>query len=209
MYPSLQEWSGSAIRWLQQLQQHSWKDLTTQTLLRPLCEVFALWDEHTAFMLQTAFSLHCGHQNTKTCLENMAWTNHLSSHMPEVDRNYLTTFWGDDLKFTCYTVSSQLVILLQNYNVISLFLLTNILNATAAIPILLGLWRGPLAQKIITPASALFGCLLAIAAVVVYGILQAPHWGISQALALHRVFLGKVFANPSMLILMTLWNMSY
>ena len=59
-----------------------------------------------------------------------------------------------------------LLLRLQDYNVISLFLLTNILNTTATIPILLGLWRGPLAQRVITPASALFGCLLGRAFVV-------------------------------------------
>ena len=79
---------------------------------------------------------------------------------------------------------------LQNYNVISLFLLTNLLNATATIPILAGLWQGPLAQRIVTPASALFGCVLGMVSLIVYGAIQAPHWGMTVAQALHTIFLG-------------------
>ena len=79
---------------------------------------------------------------------------------------------------------------MQNYNVISLFLLTNILNASAAIPVLMGLWRGRLAQRIITPASCLFGCILGLVSVIVYAVIQAPHWGLSNNEALHSVFLG-------------------
>ena len=79
---------------------------------------------------------------------------------------------------------------LQNYNVISLFLLTNLLNATATIPILAGLWQGRLAQRIVTPASALFGCVLGMISLIVYGAIQAPHWGMTVAQALHTIFLG-------------------
>lgn len=81
---------------------------------------------------------------------------------------------------------------LQNYNVISLFLLTNILNASATIPVLMGLWRGKLAHRIITPASVLFGCILGLMSVIVYGVIQAPHWGLSTNEALHTIFLGKL-----------------
>lgn len=97
-----------------------------------------------------------------------------------------------------------LISCLQDYNVISLFLLCNLLNATATIPVLLGLWRGPLAQRVVTPASCLFGCVLAMVAVIVYGVLQAPHWHMSVDAALHSVFLGDIrqqaqcFAQQSM-----------
>ena len=91
---------------------------------------------------------------------------------------------------------------LQNYNVISLFLLTNILNASATIPILMGLWRGKLAYRIITPASALFGCILGLISVIVYAILQAPHWGVSNNEALHSVFLGELI-RPYLHVLRT------
>ena len=88
--------------------------------------------------------------------------------------------------------------IVQNYNVISLFLLTNILNASATIPILMGLWRGKLAYRIITPASALFGCILGLISVIVYAILQAPHWGLSNNEALHTVFLGKLYSSHNL-----------
>lgn len=64
----------------------------------------------------------------------------------------------------------------------------------------MGLWRGKLAQRLITPASALFGCILGLISVIVYAIIQAPHWGVSNNEALHSVFLGATLdkhrSNP-------------
>ena len=80
----------------------------------------------------------------------------------------------------------------QNYNVINLFLMTNILNSTAAIPVMLGLLRGELAYRLVTPASVLCGCLTGLLSVILYGVVQASHWGVSKADGIHRVFLGRV-----------------
>ena len=79
---------------------------------------------------------------------------------------------------------------LQNYNVINLFLMTNILNSTAAIPVMLGLAQGKLAYRIVTPASVLCGCLSGLLAVIVYGVIRAPGWGLAAADGIHEVFLG-------------------
>ena len=75
--------------------------------------------------------------------------------------------------------------------------MTNILNSTAAIPVMVGLAQSKLAYRLVTPASVLCGCISGLLGVIVYGVIRAPGWGLSAADGIHEVFLGMF---PSMLL---------
>ena len=76
---------------------------------------------------------------------------------------------------------------LQSYNIISLYLLGNLVTTTHTLPILFGLIPGKWAERIVTPFTAIFGCWVGFAAVVVYAALQRHSWGLSLSAALHQV----------------------
>lgn len=68
---------------------------------------------------------------------------------------------------------------LQGYGIINLFLLSNLVTTTSTLPVLLGLLEGRRATRIVTPASALFGCWFAFAALLVWAAAMASTWGLS------------------------------
>ena len=51
------------------------------------------------------------------------------------------------------------------------------MTTTSTLPVLLGLLDGPIASRLFTPLSALFGCWFSFAAIVVYGKIMLPSWG--------------------------------
>ncbi|KAK9858885.1 hypothetical protein WJX84_001389 [Apatococcus fuscideae] len=81
-----------------------------------------------------------------------------------------------------------LVVSLQSYNIISLYLLGNLVTTTHTLPIIAGLIPGKWAERIVTPFTAIFGCWVGFAAVVVYAALRRHSWGLSLSAALHQVF---------------------
>lgn len=68
---------------------------------------------------------------------------------------------------------------MQGYGIINLFLLANLVTATSTLPVLLGLLEGPVAERIFTPLSVLFGCWFSFASLVVWAYLLAPSQGLS------------------------------
>ncbi|KAI9294533.1 hypothetical protein K502DRAFT_342359 [Neoconidiobolus thromboides FSU 785] len=62
-----------------------------------------------------------------------------------------------------------IIVSLQNYPVINLFLIGNVITSTSALPMLLGLWDG--GYNIVTGASVVFGSLFSLISVMVYGII--------------------------------------
>jgi hypothetical protein len=69
----------------------------------------------------------------------------------------------------------------QGYPILNLFLLANLMTTTSTLPVLLGLLEGPVARRLLTPLSAIFGCWFSFAALVVYGRIMQPIWGGSMA----------------------------
>ena len=65
----------------------------------------------------------------------------------------------------------------QGYPILNLFLLANLMTTTSTLPVLLGLLDGPIASRLFTPLSALFGCWFSFAAIVVYGRIMLANWG--------------------------------
>ncbi len=65
----------------------------------------------------------------------------------------------------------------QGYPILNLFLLANLMTTTSTLPVLLGLLDGPIASRLFTPLSALFGCWFSFAAIVVYGRIMLADWG--------------------------------
>ncbi len=65
----------------------------------------------------------------------------------------------------------------QGYPILNLFLLANLMTTTSTLPVLLGLLDGPIASRLFTPLSALFGCWFSFASIVVYGRIMLADWG--------------------------------
>ena len=70
---------------------------------------------------------------------------------------------------------------LQGYPILNLFLLANLMTTTSTLPVLLGLLDGPIASRLFTPLSALFGCWFSFASIVVYGRIMLSSWGGSMS----------------------------
>lgn len=66
---------------------------------------------------------------------------------------------------------------MQGYPILNLFLLANLVTTTSTLPVLLGLLEGPIASRLFTPLSTLFGCWFSFASIVVYGRIMLPSWG--------------------------------
>ena len=66
---------------------------------------------------------------------------------------------------------------MQGYPILNLFLLANLMTTTSTLPVLLGLLDGPIASRLFTPLSALFGCWFSFASIVVYGRIMLADWG--------------------------------
>ncbi|KAK9858888.1 hypothetical protein WJX84_006937, partial [Apatococcus fuscideae] len=77
---------------------------------------------------------------------------------------------------------------LQGYNIISLYVLGNLVVSTHTLPIIAGLIPGRWAERIVTPFTAICGCWVGFAAVVIYAALRRYDWGLSLSAALHQVF---------------------
>ncbi len=87
---------------------------------------------------------------------------------------------------------------MQSYNIISLYLLGNLVTTTHTLPILFGLIPGRWTERIVTPFTAIFGCWVGFAAVVVYAALKRHSWGLSLSAALHQVCLdGALLPSTS------------
>ena len=69
--------------------------------------------------------------------------------------------------------------MLQGYGIINLFLLANLVTTTSTLPVLLGLFEGPLARRIVTPFSMLSGCWISFASLVVWAKIQAAPNGMT------------------------------
>ena len=63
-------------------------------------------------------------------------------------------------------------VLPQGYGILNLFLLANLVTTTSAIPVLLGLWRHPIANKLSTPFSTIAGCWISFFSLVVYAAIR-------------------------------------
>lgn len=70
---------------------------------------------------------------------------------------------------------------MQGYPILNLFLLANLMTTTSTLPVLLGLLDGPIARRLFTPLSALFGCWFSFACIVAYGRIMLSSWGGSMS----------------------------
>lgn len=101
----------------------------------------------------------------------------------------------------------QILLRLQGYGIINLFLLANLITSTATLPVLSGLITTRWAHRVITPATMLFGCWLGFTSLVVYGRIQQPHWALQKGTplslsgALHIVFFEAYDWPPFILAL--------
>mmetsp|Transcript_1562 Transcript_1562/g.4619 ORF Transcript_1562/g.4619 Transcript_1562/m.4619 type:complete len:552 (+) Transcript_1562:384-2039(+) len=91
-----------------------------------------------------------------------------------------------------------LVVSLRSYNIIQLFLVANLVTTTSALPVLAGLIRHPLAYKIVTPFTMLFGCAQGIIAMFWWSVIDQRS-GESYSMTLKRVFTIE-YAYPPFLI---------
>ena len=92
-----------------------------------------------------------------------------------------------------------IVVSLQSYNIIQLFLLANLLTSTSTIPVCMGLWRHRLSYKYVTSTTCLAGCLTGFVSLLVWakikisiGNYSDPNTGAviypSYSYALHDMF---------------------
>ncbi|CAL8463678.1 g3212 [Coccomyxa elongata] len=81
-----------------------------------------------------------------------------------------------------------IIVSLQGYGIINLFLLANLVTTTSTLPILLGLLEGEFVERIITPLSVLFGCWFSFASLIVWAYCMAGSWGLSFNDSMHKVF---------------------
>jgi len=89
------------------------------------------------------------------------------------------TISADVCRVAVVVVNVPLIIIsLQGYAVINLFLVANIVTSTATLPMLLGLWEG--GYHYIGGFGALFGCLFSLGSVIIYGVLikDEPYVGL-------------------------------
>ena len=89
---------------------------------------------------------------------------------------------------------------MQGYPILNLFLLANLVTTTSTLPVLLGLLDGPIARRLFTPLSALFGCWFSFACIVAYGRIMLSSWGgsMSDVSSLLLVHLESI--KPCMLV---------
>ncbi|CAI5503874.1 unnamed protein product [Closterium sp. Naga37s-1] len=88
-----------------------------------------------------------------------------------------------------------LLVSLQGFNVLQLFLLVNLINTTSFLPLLLGVLQGPLSRVCITPASSATGCASGLLALVVWAKAQ-QHPGETYVESLARTFLDAYDYPP-------------
>lgn len=72
-----------------------------------------------------------------------------------------------------------IVVSLQGYPVLNLFLVANMLCICCFLPVLLGLWDGPLGRRVMTQGAMISGCVVAMLALMAYGI--GDSWDVDQA----------------------------
>ncbi|CAI7856434.1 unnamed protein product [Closterium sp. NIES-54] len=88
-----------------------------------------------------------------------------------------------------------LLVSLQGFNVLQLFLLVNLINTTSFLPLLLGVLQGPLSRVCITPASSATGCASGLVALVVWAKSQQRP-GETYVESLARTFLDAYDYPP-------------
>ncbi|CAI5967022.1 unnamed protein product, partial [Closterium sp. NIES-65] len=88
-----------------------------------------------------------------------------------------------------------LLVSLQGFNVLQLFLLVNLINTTSFLPLLLGVLQGPLSRVCITPASSATGCASGLLALVVWAKSQQRP-GETYVESLARTFLDAYDYPP-------------
>eukprot|EP00897_Mesotaenium_endlicherianum_P008970 jgi/Mesen1/8100/ME000434S07345 len=93
-----------------------------------------------------------------------------------------------------------MVVSLQGYNILQLFLLANLITTTSTIPLLLGLVRGRAVQRIVTPFSMLSGCALGLASIFAWAEIHRPA-DVSYSQYLHDTFLVAYDYPPFLLAL--------
>ncbi|KAK9917023.1 hypothetical protein WJX75_000095 [Coccomyxa subellipsoidea] len=81
-----------------------------------------------------------------------------------------------------------IIVSLQGYGIINLFLLANLITTTSTLPVLLGLLEGDVIQRIITPLSVLFGCWFSFASLILWAYFMGPTWDLSFNDSMHKVF---------------------
>ncbi len=53
------------------------------------------------------------------------------------------------------------------------------MTTTSTLPVLLGLLDGPIASRLFTPLSALFGCWFSFASLILWAYFMGPTWDLS------------------------------
>ena len=94
---------------------------------------------------------------------------------------------------------APIIISLKGYNVLQLFLLGNLICTSAVIPILGGLYCGPLSRQIFTPFSAILGVLTGLSSLFWWSAVGFP--GVDYATALSTTFLVSYDYPPFLLAL--------
>ena len=96
--------------------------------------------------------------------------------------------------------AAPIVVALQGYNILQLFLLANLITTTSTIPLLMGIIPGRAVQKWVTPFSALSGCFIGLSSLFWWAKVKAKE-GESYSSALHTVFLVAYDYPPFLLAL--------
>ena len=94
---------------------------------------------------------------------------------------------------------APIVVSLQGYNVLQLFLLGNLICTAAVIPILGGLYCGPFSRQIFTPFSAMLGVLTGLSSLFWWSAVGFP--GVDYGAALQTTFLVSYDYPPFLLAL--------
>ena len=95
--------------------------------------------------------------------------------------------------------AAPIVVSLQGYNILQLFLLANLITTAAVIPIMGGLYQGPYSRQIFTPLSAVLGVVSGISPLFWWAKVAYPDMPYSEAL--WNVFLYAYDYPPFLLAL--------
>ncbi|KAK9811347.1 hypothetical protein WJX72_002216 [[Myrmecia] bisecta] len=94
-----------------------------------------------------------------------------------------------------------IIVSLQSYNIISLFLIANLVTTTSTLPLLAGLLRGYWARRIVTSFSMLSGCALGLTSLFVWAKCSQKETELTYSAALHRTFFEAYDYPPFLLAL--------
>eukprot|EP00850_Spirogloea_muscicola_P006407 SM000030S11416 [mRNA] locus=s30:496242:502221:- [translate_table: standard] len=91
-----------------------------------------------------------------------------------------------------------MIVSLQGYNILQLFLLANLITTTSTVPVLAGMWQGRWSQKLVTPFSCLSGCAVSFSSLFWWAEVNKKSYE-KYGDVIHRIFLVSYDWPPFML----------